>query len=371
MWRRGARVIADRQLDETIRRFGQHKGQHQPHDQQRDRVEARSLLVEDHVDRPVKDIDTVRDLPEPDEWRGGQHTAKRARRLQPEHQPCRRERNERQCTVIGGPARLRERHDADEQSGQRDRGKPGVPTVNRTPRQHDRQQRSYQDLADPGRGRPVDRVRSPHQSDHRGTGAEHGCHHADRDRPRACRAASAQDDDHRRWPDPVELLLDRQRPEMLERRYRTARVREQLLVRPAAGEEHPVGDLQHRTDHIVAQIGDAIEHIGDGADDHHQGETRSACRQQPADSSAVEVTKGDPTRGVVLADQQGRDQVARQCEEHRHAEIAAVEPGHLGVEQQDDHHGHCADSVERRLVCDRATLGHASRECMGGPRYGL
>ena len=52
--------------------------------------------------------------------------------------------------------------------------------------------------------------------------------------------------------------------------------------------------------------------------------------------------------------QQAGDQVARQREEHGHAEIAARETRDLGVEQQHRRHRQRADPVERRLVRDRS-----------------
>ncbi len=193
---------------------------------------------------------------------------------------------------------------------------------------------------------------------------------ADDDESAATAGHAAQHHEHQRRPHPVELLLDRQRPEVLERRRRTAGYwAEQVLVGAVAGEEHPVGDLEQRAprscDRRSATPSNrsvVADRIGDA------DQAQDARRQQPSESPGVERRGGRSSRTACSLQEQTRDQEAGQREEHRDAEIAAAEPRNACVEQQHDDHGKGSHTVQGRLVGDRRTIRHASRKCRARPR---
>ena len=165
---------------------------------------------------------------------------------------------------------------------------------------------------------------------------------------------------HQRWPQPVELLLDRQRPEVLQRRDRAAALCEQILIRGVACEQHPVGHLEQRTDHLGAQSDHPVEDIRDSSDDHDGGNRRDARRQETSHATAVERPEVDRPGPVVFLQEQARDQIAGQREEERDAEIAATEAGRPGVEQHDSEHRQRPHTVERRLILETVGLPHGA-----------
>jgi hypothetical protein len=81
--------------------------------------------------------------------------------------------------------------------------------------QHHGEDGAGQELTEPRRGRPVRGVGAGRRGDDRRGDRREGEQRADEHEPTA--VGPAQDDDQRKWPHPVELLLDRQRPVVVER----------------------------------------------------------------------------------------------------------------------------------------------------------
>ncbi len=83
---------------------------------------------------------------------------------------------------------------------------------------------------------------------------------------------------HDQWPDDVELLLDRQRPHVAQRRERIER-------RPVVDADVnllPIEDVRGRRDRLVAQIDGALAAIDDPSLDDHDGRQQHAERREQA-----------------------------------------------------------------------------------------
>ena len=117
-------------------------------------------------------------------------------------------------------------------------------------------------------------------------------------------------EDHGR-PDQIELLLDRERPEVQQRR----RCGEGAEVRLTREDEVPVDDVPQRRQDVDPELVETErwrQHRGvhqDGAEHHEQ---RGEEPPRPAGPEAREIDAGRP---VPLADQQPGDEEARQHEE--------------------------------------------------------
>ena len=128
-------------------------------------------------------------------------------------------------------------------------------------------------------------------------------------------------------PDDVELLLDRERPEVVERAFgfeagEVGDVGEDLL---------PVVDVEDRRDDALAELvrlgGAEDRHPGDDDRQHHE-----EGRQQAAGAGEPEGGQLDPTAGVQLRQEDVADQVAAEGEEDADAEHAAGGPVETKVE---------------------------------------
>ena len=152
----------------------------------------------------------------------------------------------------------------------------------------------------------------------------------------------------------VELLLDRQRPVVLHRR----RCTEQRAVRLTREVEAPVRHVDQCAEQVDASCG-AVRDEPAPVDDRHGGEAEECRRQQAPGAPRPEPAEGDRAGAVAFAQQQRGDQEARQREEHRHAEKAALGPPEPAVEQQHRADGEGAQPVERRQVraVTRSVLG--------------
>ena len=232
----------------------------------------------------------------------------------------------------GGPSRRRSRPD-------------------RVDSQRGGQRRADQDLACPGRGRPVGGIGSePHRDPHRQHGEPDGdAPDAARQRTRGRTADEEREQDGR--PEPVELLLDRQRPVVGERRCGAAEAVQEVGVAVGAAQALPVGDLEDRAGNLAAQrVGGREPSEPGGSDDAH--DARQARRQEPAQTAGVEGSERDPAGTGMLGEEQPGDEEPGQREEDAHADVAAPHPRHVGVEQEHDDHGDGAHPVERRLVVE-------------------
>ena len=110
----------------------------------------------------------------------------------------------------------------------------------------------------------------------------------------------------------------------------------------------------------VRHVGEGGEHIAAQAtkllaleqrrvhDDHRQGHEQR--RQQPAGPAKVEVPEVDASAALVLADQQQRDEVAADHEEHLDSDEPAGQPRGVGVVHHHGDHGEGAHPVEAAEV---------------------
>ena len=165
----------------------------------------------------------------------------------------------------------------------------------------------------------------------------------------------AQHQQQQQRPHQVELLLDRDRPGVQQRRLRP----EVIEVALAGNDEAPVGGVAQRRERVAAQRR-ARRHGGDeGSPGDHRRQQDRHRRQQPAGPAAPEAQQADPAGLAVLAQQQAGDQEAGKHEEDVDPEQAAGQPADAGVVAHDAQHGQRADPVERRNVLEpAATLAH-------------
>ena len=187
----------------------------------------------------------------------------------------------------------------------------------------------------------VDRRPGPRQPDRPG-----GEHDAARGRhghqpPHA--AASQRPPGHER-PDQVELLLDRQAPDVGER----AGLRERLPVARAPDDVEPVAAVGQRAPQVLA---DDRAGLGGGHERGEQpdaGQEEEQRRQQAAGPAPPEDLQRDAARAVVLGQQEAGDQVAREDEEGVDADPTA--PQDTGVVEQHAEHRRPAQAIEGRAV---------------------
>ena len=194
--------------------------------------------------------------------------------------------------------------------------------------------------------RATDRCRGGRGSPSQDGGDRDAAEHADQQRLAAL-APHRQHQHQDERPEEVELLLDRERPHVLQQR-RTARV---LEVREVAEDEEPVLDVEQRGDDLAPQL---VEHVGEEEDrvqrDHEEhGEERG---QEPARAPVPEPLQADAVGLLEVGQQQARDQVAADHEEHVDAEEPAGDPLLVGVVEQHRDDGERAQAVERGDVAE-------------------
>ena len=188
------------------------------------------------------------------------------------------------------------------------------------------------DLQCPHRGGHIGVGRSPPQRHPAQAGYDHGCHHV--------RRPAGQGD--RRRHQKVELLLDGQRPEVLQRRRRHL---EDCRIAARVGGGPPVEHVQHRGQRVEPDLaeGGVGEHGGerDGGRDGKQ-----AGRHEPPHPPGHEPPQAQAAGGGHLGVDQAEDQVSRQREEEAHAEPSASH--HVGpqVERHHPDHGYAPQPVE-------------------------
>ena len=255
---RDPRGVSDRLFEEEVAGDGHDEGEAEPDEHERRPVEPDPIGVDDHIDRPVVQVHAVRDLADEHQRSDRERRAGGALDLQPEQQCARHDGNQWQGTLVRRPTGGREQHDGTTENQQTSRCERGETVRQDGPaRQRDGEERPDQDLGQPRRGRPVGSIGTPHLRDH---GSGQHCRDgdaADRQHPCTMGPDGSQQPEHHEGPQPVELLLDRERPEVLERRRRAVRLGEQLLVRAVTRQQHPVGHLEERPDHLRPQRADA------------------------------------------------------------------------------------------------------------------
>ncbi len=159
--------------------------------------------------------------------------------------------------------------------------------------------------------------------------------------PRPPPAAGAQDRGQDERPDQVELLLDGQGPEVLQRRGRPEH-REVRLVTQRLPPVARVGDGGQQAGPQRRQL-IWLEHGDRGRDG---GQHHRQAGQQPAGPADPEAAQVKPAAVVPRGGQQVSDQVSADDEEHVHAEEPAGQPEESLVEGQHRQHRDPAQPVQ-------------------------
>src|SRR5205085_5950676 len=155
-----------------------------------------------------------------------------------------------------------------------------------------------------------------------------------------------QQHDEERRPEEIEVLLDRERPQLPEAA---------LLVQDSGREEgvreveNPGDRGQQRPCRVVPRS-DAGRGLGD-EDQQVRRDRHEERRQQPQRASPPELPQRDGSRSVPLLEQEGRDEESAQDEEDVDAEEGAVRPA-SEVPGEDEQDRDAADAVERRSVAE-------------------
>ncbi len=152
-------------------------------------------------------------------------------------------------------------------------------------------------------------------------------------------------------PEEVELLLDRERPEVGEERGALELVEVGLV----AEDEVPVGDVGERGDRVAAQLVDAVG-LDDRGGDHRHRDQHPDRRQQPPRPPQPEAPQPHVPAAAELAQQQRGDQVAADHEEDVDAEEAARHPADGGVVEEHREHRQRPQGVDPREVWKAAVL---------------
>ena len=210
-------------------------------------------------------------------------------------------------------------------------------------------------VVQPGRVDPPARQERHQQGRSEGTGE---CGEGQPELP-ATAGQSAQGDRNER-PEQVELLLDRQRPRVQQRR----RLGELVEVTLPGEHEPPVRAVAQGGQRVgakagpVGRVGHEVDVRGNPQQRQHQSRGEAAGPANP------ERLEADAARALPLGDQQGRDEKARQREEHVHREDRAGNMGDTGVVEQHVDDADAAQAVQRRHITEApppAARGGAGR----------
>ena len=236
---------------------------------------SKSPLVDERVDRPVEQIDAVADPPEPDEWGERQRgtdaaRAAAARRSTPRTRERRRAAN-RPPPDRPWPATTPRRRGSRRGHHRRPNHLPAPPCIG------GRATASTAPARISGSRAGVARYdTAPYRSWRRSPRWPRRRQPTAQRRRRSGAVRQPQEDEQGERPHPVELLLDRQRPVVVERGSLTGRLGDLLGVAVAVGEQDPVVDLGEGGPQVAAQFRDAVELMQSGGDDDAPMQTRLA-----------------------------------------------------------------------------------------------
>jgi len=153
-------------------------------------------------------------------------------------------------------------------------------------------------------------------------------------------------------PEEVELLLDRERPEVAEE----GRPLEGIEVGLVAEDEVPVGEVEERGQRVATQLVDPVR-LDDRGEDHRHRDQDSDGGQQPPRPAQPEAAQPQVAVAAELAEQQRGDQVAADHEEDVDPEEAPRHPADAGVVEEDGEHGERPQGVDAWQVGEAAVLG--------------
>ena len=179
------------------------------------------------------------------------------------------------------------------------------------------------------------------------------------------RTGTPEQQDHDDRPRQVELLLDGEAPEVPQRGEVAGRG-----VAEAHPDLVPVRHVERSGEHVAAELAErvAFEHRRPDRDEQHHHEHRG---EEPPGAAQPEVAERDPIVALAFRDQEQRDEVAGDHEEHLHAEEAAGEPRVVGVVDHHGHHGERPETVEAGQVRHATDLGAVALGDVVHPRRGL
>ncbi|CPU65876.1 Uncharacterised protein [Mycobacteroides abscessus] len=181
-------------------------------------------------------------------------------------------------------------------------------------------------------------------------------------------ATHREEPDEQQRPQEVELLLDAERPVVLEE-GRGLRLLE--VLRPLVGEEE-VRHVRCGRERVHGSVAHADRSERERGDDHRGDQHGERGREDPAGATRVELREPDPALRLERPQEMARDEEARDHEEDVHADVAARQPRHARVVE---HHGHHRDGAQalhvetetvRRSTRRRARRGER-RAGSGGP----
>ena len=298
---------------------------------------------------PVPEVDAVRADTDPAQRRPAEHPAQCPGTGRGHHHPAGRQRGERDPALVDGtaaPGDVRQLPGEDREADQADQVQPACLGLGcggdplQRPAQGQARAHEQGDGVSVGavvqaRGTLADRVPDGHG--HRGRGRAQPDHH--RARPPA--RAGTQDNGQEERPEQVELLLDGQGPEVLQRRRRAEHREVGLVVQGLP----PVARVSDRREQPRPQGRQLIrlEH-GDRCRDRHEHDRQAG--QEPPGSADPESAQIDSAAPIPRRGEQVGDQVSADDEEDIHAQEASGQPGYSLVEGQDHEHRDSPQAVQ-------------------------
>ena len=322
---------SDRSLEEEVRGERECQGQSESDRVERGTRKADTCFGGVHDDRPVPEVDGVRDETEHHEWSEAKHPGDCAVRRAHDRRDQDRDgdgERERSAVVQRGAVGVRERERRHDRGQGRDASRVEsalcTPAEGGSADEHEREQDPDEDRVRVGvravirAGRIVGVEETGHQCN--------GHHRADRrDRRQHAQPASPESETrhaHER-PHQVELLFDRQGPQVPERRGCAEEVEVGLLRR----DEPPVGDVEETGDPVPAEsteFGGRDLEMGENPDGHQHRDQR---REQAPGAAAPEGNELDRLGPAPFQDEQRGDQESTQDEERVDAEKPTREAG--------------------------------------------
>ena len=153
---------------------------------------------------------------------------------------------------------------------------------------------------------------------------------------------------HHEWPHQVELFLDREAPEVAQRRERL-----EVRVALAGPQLVPVAAVGESGDDVAPGVAEWPSLEQRHVEGQHQQQYEE-CREQAPCPSHPERPEVDLPGAFVLGDDEQGDEIARDDEEHLDTEESTAQPGVIGVVHE---HGHDRD---RSQAVEAWKVGHAT-----------
>jgi hypothetical protein len=157
-------------------------------------------------------------------------------------------------------------------------------------------------------------------------------------------ASDRGDDDEQRWAKQVELLLNAQRPVVLE--WGGRRIRGQIVRAP---QREAVIARINRTGQPIAQDTARLQRRQPPSrGDRHSHQHGNPGREEPSGPGAVELGQPNRAGGDDLPPEQASDQETRHHEEDVDADETTGQARKCSVVQDNDQHGDCPQALDVR-----------------------